>query len=72
MVFADAPSLPDGLDGSPCRVDGELGMALRATASLSISWGGLMLLLTADVSIVMVGLRMKHVSKAAGGGTYVE
>lgn len=54
--FVAAPSSPFGLYGSPCNVEGELGMAPRATASLSISWGEFMLLLTAEVSIVMVGL----------------
>ena len=58
------PSTPSGLDGSPCRVDVELGKALRATASLSMFCGGL-ILLTAEVSIVIVGLHGKGSARLA-------
>jgi hypothetical protein len=60
------PSWPDGLDGSAGPVAGAFGNALRATASLSISWAGLpmVVILTADVSIVMVGLGARRVSEA--------
>ena len=64
--FVFVPSVPEGLDGSPCNVEGELGMALRATPSLSIDWGGLILLLTAEVSIVIVGLHEVRMSARLG------
>ena len=59
-----APSFLEGLDGSD-RVVGDVEIALRATASLSMAWGGLVLL-TADVSIVMVGLP-RRLSVRLGG-----
>lgn len=60
-------STVDGLEDSPCNVGGELGKGLKATASLSMTCGGLRLL-TAEVSIVIVGLLDElKVSKTAMG-----
>ena len=47
----------EGLTPSPGKDDGELGKARRAKMSASKSLGGLALL-TADVSIVIVGLNI--------------
>ena len=58
--FPDVSFL-DGLDGSTA-LSGQGDIARRATASLSMFWGGL-ILLTAEVSIVIVGL-WKIVSEA--------
>jgi hypothetical protein len=54
VVAEDAHSVLEEA-GSSCKRDGELGVGRRGTASDTISCGGLALL-TAEVSMVMVGL----------------
>lgn len=54
VAAEDALSVLEEVDSS-CEKDGELGIGRRGTASGTISCGGLVLL-TAEVSIVIVGL----------------
>lgn len=63
-VEEEGKSVFVGSTASPCDCNEVLGIIRNGSASSAIACGGL-LLLTADVSMVMVGLRLKKmISKA--------